>query len=291
MVDSYERFNRFDDSIKDSVEMILDTLKAEQKRPEFSDMLSLHCPGLKTFDWTNYLLCSMYRVDKTMGALDNLFQVTADKKARVKILDFGAWLDNFSLALALDGWASVTACEMWMRYSPALDAFKKLLANYRVDTIDSVMITGRPQGPRYDVVLLMSVIEHIPDTPRGLLQQLYNALMPGGFLILDTPNLAYIANRRKLSRGVSPYVPVQEQWETAPPFEGHVREYTAAELTWMLEKVGFRVESIEGYNYSMYGVQYPHLMNLRSLIPMARDPLKRELLFVVAKKPEFSKYE
>lgn len=284
-MDAHRHFDKFDNCIKDPVEMVLRIL--ETSGPDWGGMISQHCPGLKTFDWRNYLLCSMYRVEKTLCALENLFQATPSIKARVKILDFGAWMDNFSLSLALDGWASVTACEMWLRYSPDLDQLKQLLVRHNIDTFDSMMITGRPQGPRYDAVLLMSVIEHIPDTPRGLLQQLYDSLLPGGFLILDTPNLAYIANRRKLWRGQSPYVPITEQWETAKPFEGHVREYTWHELEWMLLKTGFKVLSVEGYNYSMYGVEYPHLMNLRSLIPMARDPFKRELLFVIAQKPEF----
>jgi len=187
---------------------------------------------------------------------------------------------------------------MWARYSPALNAQKEMLARYSVDTIDTTMIVGRPQGPRYDVVLFMGVIEHIADSPRKLLKILNDCLKPGGFLILDTPNLAYLPNRRRLNRGQSPYTPIEQQFETESPFEGHVREYTASELHWMLNRSGFDVVRTEFFNYSpLPWWKVPLLDHIRLLFPPyfldspALDALRmkllpelRELIFVVARK-------
>jgi 2-polyprenyl-3-methyl-5-hydroxy-6-metoxy-1,4-benzoquinol methylase len=160
------------------------------------------------------------------------------------------------------------------------------------------MITGRPQGPRYDVVLFMSVIEHLSSSPKNILRILYDCLVPGGLLILDTPNLAYLPNRRKLNRGESPYVPIAEQFKTEIPFEGHVREYTAKELHWMLTETGFMIQETRFFNYSPPSLsEIPMLDHLRLLFPpycqspimdrirMALHPDLCEMILVAASKP------
>lgn len=243
-------------------------------------LLARHCPGLKTFDWISYLMASRCRIEKIYEALVRFYpEIDKGTGQSPKILDFGAWLGNFSLALRNEG-LNVTAAEMWARYSPALDAQKRLLADNAIDCIDTTMIVGRPQGPTFDIVLFMAVIEHLADSPRQLLRVLNNILKPGGLLILDTPNLAYIFNRRKLNRGESPYVPITEQFYTEFPFEGHVREYTAAELEWMLVQSGFEVLQTDFFNYAYIEWWIYPLVKAA----MWASPSKRELIFIVARK-------
>lgn len=254
--------------------------------------LEEHCPGLKTFDYVEYLERSELRVARVLDALD---RYTVSQLAPAAILDFGSWLGNFSLAARYAGW-NVHSCEMWARYAPALDLQKKMLADFGVDVIDTSMIVGRPQGPRYDAVLLMAVIEHL-QTPRHILKTLYHSLMPGGYLILDCPNIAYLPNRRKLNRGRSPYAAVRDQFYSEQPFEGHVREYTAEEIEWMLNESGFEVLETDFSNYSpLSWWKIPVLDQIRMLFPpyqespildalqMALNPEKRELIFMIARK-------
>lgn len=244
--------------------------------PDRLALLARNCPGLKTFDWSNYLECSTVRIDKTLDFLQSVKPMLPSRP----ILDCGSWLGNFSLALSFEGW-NVVATEMWNRYSPALDRQKRVLADYSVDVMDMMMLTGRPQGPTWSAILLMAVIEHIPDSPRRLLKILYDALMPGGFLILDTPNLVTLSNRNRFSRGLSCYPEIHEQFITESPFEGHVREYTADELAWMLEATGFRVVETDFFNYS----QIPFWKSPIAQTAMFLEPSKRELIFMAARKP------
>lgn len=241
------------------------------------ELLARNCPGLKTFDWSNYLNCSMCRIDKTLAFLESIRSIIPP---RCTVFDCGSWLGNFSLALYLEGW-NVVSSEMWNRYSPALDRQKRMLADSHIDVQDLMMFTGRPQGPAYSAVLLMSVIEHIPDSPRRLLKIIYDSLLPGGFLILDTPNLVTLANRRRLSVGLSCYPDIREQFITEAPFEGHVREYTADELTWMLETTGFTVVETDFFNYS----NIPFWKSPIGQSEMMLDPTKKELIFMAARKP------
>jgi SAM-dependent methyltransferase len=194
------------------------------------------------------------------------------------------------------GW-HVHSAEMWARYAPALDLQKRLLADTAIDVIDTSMIVGRPQGPRYDAVLFMAVIEHL-SSARHILKTLYHALIPGGYLIMDCPNLAYLPNRRKLNRGQSPYAAIADQFRSVEPFEGHVREYTAQEVHWMLRETGFTVCETEFSNYSPAPWwKVPVLDQIRMLFPpylespildhvrMTINPELRELIFVVGRKP------
>jgi hypothetical protein len=66
-------------------------------------------------------------------------------------------------------------------------------------------------------------------------------LVPGGVLLLTTPNLASLENRIRLLLGVYP------RWVDAElAGEGHVRAYTAPVLRRQLERIGFRVEALTG---------------------------------------------
>jgi SAM-dependent methyltransferase len=137
----------------------------------------------------------------------------------------------------------------------------------------------------YDVVLCLGVIEHIPHTPKGMLDAIDRVLKPGGTLVLDTPNLAYLYKRRALAAGRSIFPPIADQFLTEPPFEGHHREFTTAEIRWMLEQLGHQSVVIETFDFSVYAsgsLEGDALLNYRE---MRRDPELRELILATSVKP------
>ena len=86
--------------------------------------------------------------------------------------------------------------------------------------------------PRFDVVHMSEVLEHVPD-PRAMLALAGELLVPGGLVCVSVPN-DYNPLQRALRevRGFSP-------WWVAPPH--HLNYFDFASLEGLLERAGFEV--------------------------------------------------
>lgn len=87
---------------------------------------------------------------------------------------------------------------------------------------------------RFEVVLVQDVLEHIPD-PEGFARSLHESLEPGGWLVIDTPNVG--------GRNVGL---LGGRWRGFNPF--HIYLYDRASLARMLTGAGFSVHTIGSYN-------------------------------------------
>jgi len=240
--------------------------------------LADHSPELATFDWTSYLRCSIARMAHIAAAL---------RRRGIsggRLLDYGSYFGNFSVMFASAGFR-VDAIDSYRRYGSAFEPVRELMRKSGV-TLHDFDDAGRDlrglQDGSYDVVLCLGVIEHIPHTPRLLLQSLRRMLKPGGCLVIDTPNHAYIYHRQKLGRGESVMAHIAAQFNAEPPFEGHHREYTAPEMAWMLAQSGQRDITIEMFNYSVYALPVLTGEDLANYWASALDPLSRELILTVS---------
>jgi len=85
-----------------------------------------------------------------------------------------------------------------------------------------------PDGS-FDVVLMMHVIEHVPD-PTDTLAEIFRVLKPGGTLVMETPRydtlMFKLLGRRERSLSC----------------EGHIYFFTTKTLREICEKVGFKVD-------------------------------------------------
>jgi hypothetical protein len=100
-------------------------------------------------------------------------------------------------------------------------------------------------GVRYDTIVFMEVLEHLNLPPRAVLAFLGAQLADGGFLLLTTPNAAWLKNRLKLLRGRNPFEPLR------PGGGGHVRESTLAELRAAAPEAG--LECVAAKHCGLYG--------------------------------------
>lgn len=243
--------------------------------------LAMHSPGLRGNDWSNYLRCSMARMVRSLRVLRDRCAAPA------KVLDFGSYLGNFSFMLRDAGY-EVHALDSYRRYGECLSRVVAELQRQDISVLDSDDLgrdcAGVATGT-YDAVICMGVIEHIPHTPRLLLETLHRILKPGGWLILDTPNLGYLYKRQQLQRGESVYCPLELQYETELPFEGHHREFTVQEVRWMLDRLAHQNVHLETFLYSFYGLKALYGNDLDCYRIMQNDPEKREIILTASQKP------
>ncbi len=106
--------------------------------------------------------------------------------------------------------------------------------------------------PRYDLVVLAEVLEHLHTAPQQVLGFLRTLMPDGGRLVLQTPNAASLAKRLKLLAGRHPY----DMIRTDPRNPGHFREYTRGELAALAAATGFTVEDCR--THSDFDARFPH---------------------------------
>lgn len=243
--------------------------------------LAARSPSLRGYDWAGYLRCSMSRMVRVQRALRE------HAPAGGRVLDFGSYFGNFALAARAMEF-QVDAVDSYSKYGAALAGAVSLQQSRGVIVHDFAVVgqdLGGLHRGHYDAVLCLGVIEHIAHTPRLLLESLTAMLKPGGVLVLDTPNLAYLYKRLALLDGRTVFAPIADQFFTEIPFEGHHREYVVGEIEWMLRAAGHEVLSVETFNYSLFGLAELTGDDSAYFREMAADPSLRELIITVSRKP------
>jgi len=102
--------------------------------------------------------------------------------------------------------------------------------------------------PRYDLIVFSEVIEHLHTSPLLVLRFLRSQLVPGGRLLVQTPNAVVLHKRLQMLFGRNPYQRIAE--DAGNP--GHFREYTAGELLDYATEAGFDVEQLRHLAYFDY---------------------------------------
>jgi SAM-dependent methyltransferase len=178
-----------------------------------------------------------------------------------RLLDVGAQFGALAIYATRLGWRAAA-----LDYGMYAKAFREAVADRGVDYRECEL--GREPLPfadnSFDFATYTDVLEHHAFSPKRALAEIHRVLVPGGRLILATPNHASIYNRMKLFFGGS----VNDEFDyffnttaDANPYPGHHREYTRAEIRSALEQTGFRalecrvidddLESLRNYRRSV----------------------------------------
>ncbi len=186
-----------------AVERVLNAAAGANLEP-----LARRSPALAGNDWSVYLQCSIARMAHVLSALSRRGVTHA------RILDVGSYFGNVSLMLATAG-HDVHAVDSYRAYEGAFGGVERVLRQAGVAIHDFADVgydlAGLGEQP-FDAVVCLGVVEHIPHTPRSLLESLNRVLAPGGHLVLDTPNHAYVYSRQRLAAGDSVMAPIAAQY-------------------------------------------------------------------------------
>lgn len=231
--------------------------------------------------YANYLRQSAMRVLRLAEGLRDAGMT------RGTVLEIGSLFGQFGATLKRLGY-DVTVIDRYGSQNGAFDGYVAYLRDIGVTVIEAERDNEAELTAAlgdFDAVISMAVIEHIPHTPREFLKMLVSHVRPGGWLALDTPNITRYWNRRNLDAGLSIHQDLKVQFACDIPYEGHHREYTAAELVWMLEQTGCTDIHATPFEYNL--LQFDELSgdHLDALLKMAVDPSYADLILAVARVP------
>jgi 2-polyprenyl-3-methyl-5-hydroxy-6-metoxy-1,4-benzoquinol methylase len=253
--------------------------------PERQSVIARHDPSLlpANHDLGLYLRASAARYGQLVRLVNAHARVD---RGAVRALEVGGFLGAYPLTLARLG-ISITLVEHFGYYHGALDELAEYLAASGVEIWD-VDFTAKleVEPPQYTLVTNMAMIEHLPDSPKQLLENLKASTAASGLLILEVPNIAYYYRRRQLLFGRSVHPPLEELYASEAPYVGHRREYTAAELVQLVSWTGMRVCETALFNYSLSLRRGPWFERVHDLVlelwPTYLFPRTREVIMVAA---------
>lgn len=102
------------------------------------------------------------------------------------------------------------------------------------------------EDEKYDLVVMLEVIEHLPTSLPQIFTFLRSLLKENGMLFIQTPNAVSLTKRVKMAQGINPFELLRENMREDA---GHYREYTRNELCHFGYVSGFEVMLVFMENY------------------------------------------
>jgi SAM-dependent methyltransferase len=217
----------------------------EQSRPTlegFEQILELIAKDSRLPpNYSEWVRASLRTAGWKIRILNYIRDHTPANSNSVSLLDVGAQFGSLALYAAKLG-CRVSAVD----YGAYAKIYQDIAASHGVDYRECDLGLGRLPFPdnAFDFVTYTDVIEHHAFSSKRVLREIHRVLVPGGRVILLTPNHASIYNRFKLLAGRSVLDDLDYFFDTCAEgavYDGHHREYTRAEVRMILQRTEFRV--------------------------------------------------
>ena len=191
------------------------------------------------------------------------------------ILDVGAQFGSLAVYAVKLGCRAAA-----VDYGPSAAIFQKVAADHGVEYKEcDVGVEPLPfSDNQFDFVTYTDVMEHHSFSPKRVLREIHRVLVPGGCVIVVTPNHASLYNRIKLLFGSSVNDDFDYFFDMCADegvYAGHHREYTRAELTAALRRTRFQVRECRVFEQDLTSLLY-YFRRHRTraeILPESRDLL------------------
>jgi len=185
-----------------------------------------------------------YAIDHTRRLARDLWQITQSTPKRSRILEFGSSPFFLTDALVRAGY-SVVGLDI------AASQYSEIIARCELDIrgIDFETDTVPFENEAFDVALFNEVFEHLRVDLIATMSEVHRVLRPGATLWLSTPNHRSLVGLWTLlwhHRGCHVCPDLFYEYEKLRLYGhmGHVREYTAHEVSDLLGRIGFQTRRI-----------------------------------------------
>ena len=128
---------------------------------------------------------------------------------------------------------------------------------------------------KFDVVLMLEIIEHLLD-PVDVLRKVATLVAPNGFMIITSPNAAYLKCRLDLLRGLVPSFGEDRSLAREPrPYNLlHKTPLSIGDLRGCFAMAGLQLLHMEGEEYASSALwATPGLVQLRTILRNTRPTL------------------
>lgn len=153
-------------------------------------------------------------------ARSNLFLSLMPSNKNSSILDFGCGAGSFLKKLNNSGYTDLSGVEV--------SEIKT------TSTYDCFVISKTIQKRKYDVILLMDVLEHIEDDS-AILRKIKSHLKPGGILLLSVPAYQFL-------------------WSDHDILNMHYRRYNRNSLEKVIEEAKFKIQFMTSWNSTFFPI-------------------------------------
>lgn len=212
------------------------------------------------------------------------------------ILEVGSGYGVLASGLGLLSNQKIMATEHPTRGYLSNPDYHEFLKSYGVELVTCNLLEGLPfENNSFKQIYFCDVIEHLaPSNMPFVLQEIYRVLMPGGKLVLSTPNLNRLSGIFRFFAGhsVNPPLQVRKLGET---FD-HIRELAPKETIRLLVNAGFKPFKIKFItipyftaaafgNENIFSSRSVSLINALTRIMIRIIPRFGDEIYVAAEKP------
>ncbi|MCS6839913.1 MAG: class I SAM-dependent methyltransferase [Roseiflexus sp.] len=214
-----------------------------------------------------------------------------------RVLEIGVNPGLFTQALVRAGY-QVCGTDLFPAHRAEL--WHRLGVDVRRWNIDTEPPPYSPES--FDLIIFSEVIEHLSNPPIDALATIRDLLVPGGYLLISTPNQFYLKSRLRVLADVLLMRPFErddefQRWaqlKAEERYYTHSRLYSMRQLCWMLDQAGLVVRRrVYGDPWERVGLEwsrllrYPHRWLAKALLwgVTRAIPPARSMLLVVAQRP------